>query len=450
MAGNASVRNPELDAEIKEMKPDHRSKHRIDSVELFKRLLKDNRDVLSYPEQLQVYYQKNNYKTTLINRFLWTDDLQYLIADLEDAGSHGLDPELFLTSKLRKRSTNLNTYENEVVLELLTANALLKYSVAMQFGLLDPYSLDSNYFTTTVHADSTFLMQVLEVRTLKKYLDSIQPKSKAYFALQEALKSETPVNGKTLKETQSILAVNLERLRWKNKPAEQKYVVVNIPDFSLDVMDNGKSILHMKVCVGEAGDWETPQLNSKIYTVQVNPVWNIPESIAKNETIRNAANDRYYLSNSNIEVYRKGKLVGNVESIDWETGNLSEYSFKQLPGEQNALGKIKFLFNNKSSVYLHDTPVKSAFKRAERAISHGCIRVESPLKLAFALFGKGPKYDDIKRAMASGYPRAKYIGLPIAVPVVITYFTAFADDKGQIKFCKDVYGKDKEMMRAKM
>lgn len=183
-------------------------------------------------------------------------------------------------------------------------------------------------------------------------------------------------------------------------------------------------------------------MSSKIYSVQVNPIWNIPVSIARTETMRNIKKDRYYLDNNNITVYKDGKRVGNPSGIDWTVNNVEDYTFKQMPGELNALGKIKFLFNNESGVYLHDTPLRSAFKKKNRAISHGCIRLEKPMELALVLFGEGPKYDQIKKAMLNGYPRAKYIGLPQSIPITLTYFTAFMNVKGDVVYCNDIYGLD--------
>jgi murein L,D-transpeptidase YcbB/YkuD len=258
----------------------------------------------------------------------------------------------------------------------------------------------------------------------------------------------------------------MERLRWKNRKEDKKFVIVNIPDFTLDVIDNGKSVLHMKVCVGEgrelnSGDQlkeydetgvkrdrpfsrETPQLGSMIHSVQVNPVWNIPESIATNEISKHAAADRYYLANNNIDVYKDGKLIDDPELIDWSAGDAGKiYTFKQRPGDDNSLGKIKFLFNNESSVYLHDTPAKAAFKQNMRAVSHGCVRVERPLELAKALFGDGSKYDMIAKEMAqTENQEAKDISLPEKVAVYLTYNTCWADSAGTIQFRKDIYGLD--------
>jgi murein L,D-transpeptidase YcbB/YkuD len=155
-----------------------------------------------------------------------------------------------------------------------------------------------------------------------------------------------------------------------------------------------------------------------------------------------AARDPYYLDNEGIDVYEGGKKIEDPETIDWASAPADTYSFKQRPGDGNALGKIKFLFNNSSSVYLHDTPAKLAFNRDMRAISHGCVRVEKPQELALALFGSGEKYDRIVREMESNNTESTDIGLPNKVPVYLTYITCWADESGTLQFRNDVYGLD--------
>jgi murein L,D-transpeptidase YcbB/YkuD len=283
--------------------------------------------------------------------------------------------------------------------------------------------------------------------------------------LQKALKTDYTEPGMSKEETKRILTVNLERLRWRNKPFEPKYVIVNIPDYTLNVMDSGKSVLQMKVCVGQGRNMdnantldayndtckedkpyehETPLLNSLIHSVDVNPIWNIPKSIANKEIIVEAAKDRFYLANKGINVYKDDRLVGNPENIDWTriTKENLPYEFKQQPGADNSLGKIKFLFNNKSSVYLHDTPVKSAFFKKVRAVSHGCVRLGDPQGLALALFGDGEKYNTIVTDMSEDNPDPTTIYLPKKVPVYITYVTCWADENGTLQFRNDVYGLD--------
>lgn len=429
------------------LKPEH-------FQEEFKKILKNRAHTLPYPELIDVYYLKKNYQLSLTPRFLPKGQFQTLLDYLNNVNHHGLDSKAFAAETLKKRlaavaerkvTDAIYIHRGLAELELSALNSLIRYSMALQFGVIDPVQIYKQYTTPTLKPDSSAVLAVLEVGDLKKYLDSIQPVSKAYLSLKKALMAK---NIEENSDSARTLIVNLERLRWKNKPQEPMFVQVNIPDFSLDVIDKGKSILYMKVCVGEPGEWETPQLGSMIDVVQVNPVWNIPLSIASNEISKQAAGDKYYLANSGIHVYHKGKRIINTESIDWLSADINEYTFQQQPGTENALGRIKFLFKNEHSVYLHDTPAKSAFKKPMRAVSHGCVRIEKPLQLAYALFGKGDKYQQIKSAIQKGYPPAKFIGLPKKIPIRLTYDTASVDPNGNIKYIDDVYALDDTLYAA--
>ena len=442
---------------------------------VFQKKLAEQKKQLSNPKLITAYYSNNDYEPVIVLQHLKSKGLATLLPYLEQSGDHGLAPRMFQTESLKKLigklydnkgiSTTDEAYETLAELELVTANALINYTNALQYGMISPKRIYGAYYTDTKRPDSSSMNRIFAIKDLKIYLDSIQPKDPQYRSLQAALKGGEAAPGMTKEQTHNILKVNLERLRWKNKPAADKYVIVNIPDFKLQVIEKGSPVLEMKVCVGEGrplnpGDnfkefdendlkkdrpfsRETPQLNSLIHSVQVNPVWNIPESIATNEITKYAAADRFYLSSHNIDVFENGKLIEDTETIDWSDGNPGKkYTFKQRPGDDNSLGKIKFLFNNQSAVYLHDTPAKAAFAQSMRAVSHGCVRLEKPLELAYALFGAGAKYDDIKKRMESPEAEAKDISLPKKVPVYLTYTTACADKNNVITFRKDVYGLD--------
>ncbi|MFD0941807.1 L,D-transpeptidase scaffold domain-containing protein [Pedobacter boryungensis] len=444
-------------------------------VEKFKSTFEKQEKQYRNPKFLRALYESNDFEPVLLMKNLSKDKLKEAVAVLNNSNDHGLDPEIFKARELndliektynKKEIKTLDeAYQVLIDLELSAANSLSNYSNALQFGIISPRKIYAQYYTATKRPDSVSFLQIFQTSDIKNFLDSIQPKDKQYLALQKALKDKVVLPGISQEEAQRVLQVNLERLRWKNLPTEDKYVWVNIPDFRLDVMEGGKSVLNMKVCVGEGRNKnntdnlveydendlkkdrpfsrETPQLKSMIHSVQVNPVWNIPESIATNEISKLAAKDPYYLSNNNIDVFEDGKLVEDPETIDWSDGNVGKkYSFKQRPGDDNSLGKIKFLFNNESSVYLHDTPSKAPFGWDMRAVSHGCVRLEKPLELAEALFGHGDKYDKIKTGMESANPVATDIALPKQVPVYLTYFTCWADDAGKLQFRKDVYGLD--------
>jgi murein L,D-transpeptidase YcbB/YkuD len=442
---------------------------------VLKNELADEKLKLANEQVIEAYYRTNNYRPVFIMHHLVNGNLDALPQYYDKANEHGLDAKLFKPEALKALIAKFHdkddiktldeAYHDLAKLELLTANSLLRYSNALQYGVVNPKKLYSRYFTATKRPDSATMKSVFAVKDLKHYLDSIQPKNPQYLVLQKALLSGTPLDGLSKEETRRYLLVSLERLRWKNKPTEAKYVLVNIPDFTLDVIEDGKSVLNMKVCVGEGRNKddhssliqfadserydkpfpkETPQLSSVIHSVEVNPEWNIPQSIASKEIIIEAADDPFYLSNKNIDVYKNGVKVSDPDSIDWSTitkDNLV-YDFKQRPGDYNALGKIKFLFNNKSSVYLHDTPTKRPFKRAMRAVSHGCVRLGDPQGLAKNLFGEGEKYDTIVKDMSEDNPDPTNISLPKKTPIYITYVTCWADDNGVLQYRHDVYGLD--------
>ncbi|WP_443947578.1 L,D-transpeptidase family protein [Pedobacter sp. AW1-32] len=422
---------------------------------------------------MQEFYASHNFEPLLCDKFLADDALAGSIQTLSGASSHGIDPKIFhidaLKAKLetvtsREKIKNVDdAYQALIELEISAASSLTDYSNAMQFGLVSPRRIFAQYYTPVKRPDSISFRKVFETTDLKNFLDSVQPKAKSYLALQAALNAELKgAQGKDGERARTLM-VNLERLRWSNRPEDDKYVWVNIPGFFLQVIEKNRVALQMKVCVGEGRDLskqtelteydendlnkdrpfnrETPQLKSLIHSVQVNPVWNIPQSIANKEITKYAAADRYYLSNNNIDVYHDGKLVDNPETINWSDG-AGGYSFKQRPGDDNSLGKIKFLFDNQSSVYLHDTPAKAAFSKTNRAVSHGCVRVEQPQELAHILFGDGEKFNRIKTGMASKNPKAEDIVLPNKTPVYLDYMTAWLGEDEKIQFVKDVYGLD--------
>ncbi len=442
---------------------------------VFKKVLNRERSNLKHADFIIDHYTKNHYKPELLIDHLFNNDMYTMTDYYLKANEHGLDASMFDADGLRTLIYKFNdkthsrtideAYNDIAELELTAANSLINYSNALQYGIINPKIIYQRYFTATKRPDSISMLQIFRISNMRDYLESIQPKNPQYLALKKAFAEGYTAPGISQEETKRILLVNLERLRWRNKPYEDKYVIVNIPDFGLNVVDSGKSVLYMKVCVGEGrnmdnantlvayddttkedkpNEHETPLLNSLIHSVDVNPIWNIPRSIANKEVLVEAAKDRFYFSNKNIDVYKNDTLIENPEDIDWTkvTKENSQYEFKQNPGADNSLGKIKFLFNNRSSVYLHDTPVKWAFYKKMRAVSHGCVRLGDPQGLALNLFGKGEKYDTIAKDMAEDNPNPTSIYLSKKVPVYITYVTCWADEKGELQFRKDVYGHD--------
>jgi len=441
-------------------------------TEVFKKVLAEDKSKLNYPQVLAAHYSKNGYDPVFVMDHIFNKDLTSAVGYFKRANEHGLNPDLFKADEINKLINKFfdpkqiktvdDAYRAIAELEILTANSLIRYSNAIEYGVINPKYIYARYYTATQRPDSNAIAKVFAITDMKHYLDSIQPKDSAYIAMQKQLASGAVADGMSAEETKRFIVINLERLRWKNKPKEKRYVIVNIPDYKLDVIDSGRSVLNMKVCVGQGRNMDgektlvnyvdtdkmdnpnrhsTPQLNSMIHSVEVNPIWNIPKSIATKEIIVAAADDKFYLDNKGISVYKHGKLV-DPDDIDWSTAEKEDYDFKQQPGDNNSLGKIKFLFNNQSSVYLHDTPAKEAFRKRMRAVSHGCVRLGDPQGLALRLFGAGKKYDTIAEDMGMDNPEPTTINLRPKVPVYITYVTGWVDPDGSLQVRPDVYGLD--------
>ncbi len=241
------------------------------------------------------------------------------------------------------------------------------------------------------------------------------------------------------------VAINLQRWRWMPDDLGDQHFLVNIPYFHLIASESGHSVMDIRVVVGKPGH-ETPIFSQDMTTVVFSPYWNIPDTIAENETAPAVARDPAYLERQGIEILRvsnTGTQVVNSSDVDWNNADaVKGLVFRQKPGDSNALGHVKFLFPNQYNVYIHDTPADALFAKPGRAFSHGCVRVEEPETLAkYVLKG----YQDwpeerIFEAMRAGVE--KQVPLKKKIPVHIAYFTAWVDDNGGLHFQPDIYGYD--------
>ncbi len=240
-----------------------------------------------------------------------------------------------------------------------------------------------------------------------------------------------------LKQRIRQMELNMERLRWILGNIEERFIIVNIANFQLDVIENDKSILSMKVVVGKPYQ-RTPIFTSKMTYIVINPAWNIPDSIARKEILKKIEKNPNYLVEQNIKVLEE--LKGPRKALP--------YRFRQEPGPLNPLGTIKFMFPNEYDVYLHDTSAKRLFSENVRTFSHGCTRIEKPLELAEYLFRDDPRWSrkELVAAIEKGTERTVMIPHPVNVHFV--YLTAWVDESGSIQFRNDVYGRDKSLDEA--
>jgi len=240
------------------------------------------------------------------------------------------------------------------------------------------------------------------------------------------------------------LQIAIERKK-QFKDLGERYVAVNIPDYRLKVVEGGKTVLGMKVVVGQAHEWQTPLLSSQIKYLILNPKWNVPSGIFEKELIRHLRNDPTYLGRHHMKVVSTAETQGfDPAAIDWNQVNARNPHVRivQSEGDGNSLGRIKFMFPNPYDVYLHDTPEKKFFSRDMRALSHGCVRVEKPLDLAEYVMKDDPNWPREKIVAAIKAGRNRDIQIPSPLNVFIIYITAWVDDQGEVNFRDDVYRLD--------
>lgn len=249
---------------------------------------------------------------------------------------------------------------------------------------------------------------------------------------------------------------NLERLRWLPDPPQSRHVAVNLAGFRLRAFDGDEVVLSMPVIVGKERH-ATPAFADEIEYLQINPYWNVPDSIIVNEIAPKVVDDPDYLRANDMEVVREpGPNAESIDpaGIDWAgyagSGDDFPYLLRQRPGPKNALGRIKFMFPNRHAIYLHDTPAGHLFDEVQRTFSHGCIRVRDPVELADYLLDGQPDWDAERvREAVDGGERSR-IALDDKVPVRLYYLTAWVEeDDERISFRRDIYGHD-ERLRARV
>jgi L,D-transpeptidase YcbB len=236
------------------------------------------------------------------------------------------------------------------------------------------------------------------------------------------------MNVPVIKRVEQIL-MNMGRMRWMPEAESGQLILVNIPEFELHVYEGKKKAFDMNVVVGKEGH-NTMMFSGDLNQIVFSPYWNVPPSIVRNEILPAMANNPDYLANQNMEE------IGTEDGLP---------KIRQLPGGKNSLGRVKFLFPNSFNIYFHDTPAKGLFEKDKRAYSHGCIRLAEPEKMANYLLRNNPEWTPEKISSAMNSGNEQFVKLKKPVPVIITYYTAWVDENGQLNFRDDIYTHDQKL-----
>ncbi|WP_026623016.1 L,D-transpeptidase YcbB [Ensifer sp. WSM1721] len=247
--------------------------------------------------------------------------------------------------------------------------------------------------------------------------------------------------GDTIAQKINKVEIAMEQARWLPDGLGDRYVFINQPAFTASYTEQGAEQFSTRVVVGSKTN-QTYFFQDEIQTVEVNPYWGVPQSIIVNEMLPKLRSDPSYLDRMGYQVEVGGRAVPS-SAVNWY-GSTTSVAVRQPPSSDNALGELKILFPNAHAIYMHDTPSKSFFKRDQRALSHGCVRLAEPRRMAAAVLGIS--IDEVGMEIASG--RNKALQVPQKVPVYVSYFTAWPNKDGKVEYFNDIYERDMYMNRA--
>jgi murein L,D-transpeptidase YcbB/YkuD len=361
------------------------------------------------------------------------------ISTAKDASAalDGYNPPHKLYKELRAKLAELRGQGDGPLLQIPEGPALAYKAATKKQGEVVPEDSRVPQLRAKLHVsdhpDST-LYDAKVAAAVRKFQESADLKATGVLDDRTVKALNSPKRDRQI----DTILVNMERWRWLPRQLGASsignaYVILNVPDFTLKVMQNGAQVWTTRVVTGKPGKHATPMLTETMKFITVNPTWNVPPSIIYNEYLPALQQDPTVLQRMGLRLERSRD--GSIH-------------ISQPPGEANALGRIRFNFPNKFLVYQHDTPDKHLFAKEERAFSHGCMRVQNPDVYAATLLNiTMPNERYTPERIRSMYGRSEIdLKFPTPIPVNITYQTAFVDDAGKLQIRKDIYGRDATMI----
>lgn len=379
-----------------------------------------------------------------------TPKAQSILDEIAKADQWGLESGAFALPSL---GMDTSTVEARAAAEVAVGFAILKYAREARGGRADP-SLVKKAFgrKPSLRAPGTVLTEIIASETPDTYLTDLHPKHEQFARLRQAL-LKTYAAGKAEPEDVRSLLINMERWRWMPKELGSGYLWLNIPEFMVHVVKDGKTVQSEKVVVGSSGS-RTPVLSADLKSIVFNPERIVPHSIIRRDVLPSLQKGRWLrgadtsmLERYQLTVKRDGKPV-DPSDIDWKKVDLATLTFVQAAGPSNTLGKVQFLYPNSRGVTMHDTILREQLDRSVRAMGEREPRVANPDELAAVLLAedKGWAKGKVDKLIANGDSVAVKLGKPI--PMHMTYFTAVAGEGGEVKTFADVYGRDGALASA--
>lgn len=363
--------------------------------------------------ELERFYQAARYTP------VWKDRHDEVVAALKTAKDRGLRQEDYLLG------------ETEVTL----TKSLMRLAGDLRYGKANPGTYDKAERAPLGELAWTIAQDPAGVEAALRKLD---PPFAEFQRLEAALAKAEPSDRLPLEQA-------LEQWRWLPRSLPHGAILVNIPEFRLQAVDeNARVVLEMPVIVGKVTN-QTPLFTANLKYLVFGPYWNVPKSILEKELVPDITKNRSYLSRNAYEVVNgEGQVVSTGEVSDEVLAGLKsgELNVRQVPGAKNSLGRVKFMFPNQDNVYLHDTPSRNLFSKEQRALSHGCVRVANPQALAEWVLRGQPEWTKERIEEALKRTKPLQANLQNAIPVFMLYHTVTVGEDGQVHVWKDLYKRE--------
>ena len=381
-----------------------------------------------------------------------TPEALKLAAEIAKAGDWGLDASQFDVPRLTAASPEAPDLSAEALAdaEVRLSLATLKYARHARGGRFEPTDLTPFLDRKSPLLEpASVLEQIATAADPDDYLRRLHPQHTQFELLRQrylAVRGE-PAPRKGPSEAERTLA-NMEQWRWMPADLGRFHVWVNLPEQLLRVVRDGRVIHTERIVIGKPNA-QTPVFSHEMKHLIFYPFWGVPDSIKTNELLPGLQRGRAILARQNLKLQLNGRDV-DPSRYDWSRTDIRRFHVYQPPGRGNALGIVKFMFPNKHAVYMHDTPSKSLFKASVRAFSHGCMRVQDPIRFAELILAedRGMSPEQVRALARPGAPENNQVNLSRHIPVHMVYFTERVDEAGKVASFKDIYGHEKRVRLA--
>lgn len=371
-----------------------------------------------------------------------TDKASALVAEIKKAGDWGLDAKDFTVPEVAAATLDPAAIADaEVTLSL----SLLKYARFARGGrIIDPtILLNSNLDRKPQLIDPEIVIKgAADAAEPDAYLRGLNPRQPQFEKLRQAY-----LAAKNKPMAKKLLA-NMEEWRWMPDDLGDVHIMANIPEFLVYLVKKGEVIHTERIVVGETGK-QTTVFSRPLKTIVFKPLWRVPESIKVRELQPNLRRGGSMFRQYDLELETKDGQPLDYHSIDWNTADIRNYEVVQPPGRKNVMGVVKFTFPSQHTIFMHDTIDKWMFANSVRTLSHGCLRLRNPMRMAELVLAEDKGWDSAKvDATMSDGPRNNEIVIEHKIPMHLVYFTAWVGDDGKLRTFRDIYGHEKRIAQA--